>query len=140
LLRHIRGCVSRSRSIPSISSASVRINKCYALYNKTCMKHCTYRHGDCTRCTLALPVILTSIGPTTIGITNNELFQLSNIANAIAMVPIALRWVHLTRSPSPGPSGLGGGDRRAGAGAGPGSQHETQSLVRCAFPQPVGTF
>jgi hypothetical protein len=29
LLRHVCGCVSRSRSIPSISSASVRINKCY---------------------------------------------------------------------------------------------------------------
>jgi hypothetical protein len=31
LLRHVHGCirVSRSRSIPGVSSASVRINKCY---------------------------------------------------------------------------------------------------------------
>ena len=30
LLRHVHGCISRSRSrIPGVSSASVRINKCY---------------------------------------------------------------------------------------------------------------
>jgi hypothetical protein len=29
LLRHVHRCISRSRSIPGVSSASVRINKCY---------------------------------------------------------------------------------------------------------------
>jgi hypothetical protein len=28
-LRHVHGCTSRSWSIPGVSSASVRINKCY---------------------------------------------------------------------------------------------------------------
>jgi hypothetical protein len=28
-LRHVHGCISSSRSIPGVSSASVRINKCY---------------------------------------------------------------------------------------------------------------